>query len=1155
MKKIFKKFLRDIKGAATIFVTLLLVPAILVSGTAVDISSVYAAKAYVKDAEQLAANALLANYDDLIRDMYALYAVTADSAEMTAIVNAYLSETLFGDLAKTGGSDGEGRILFNNISAKGNVETVPKANLRNTDVLRKQIEEYVKFRAPEFFIENILDTIEKFTKFVPDFTAIILKMMLDQSVAVLYELYEQMYYKLLLNDVYIHDLAAEQDGALVVNPNPNNMEKPAGLEVELAKEINTQIGNLAVLAKKMDHEKENYINKKEEYEIKKEEYDNMTQGAENDYDFNRRKQEVKDKMDKAKTDMENAENDFNDAKNDAANKVGRAKLSALGQGLQVLAEVQRRGISLKNITDALINVRNEINMIVGWIPGGPAIRVTLDLLFPALLVNDIQWGYLDATRKEMTSGENIFYGKGKDHWVDVNGNLYVGGYLNNLSNLEDLLELIELQGCGIQSTIDKIRKILPFCSSALRGSENFPAIEKEIEKYENMLKPDNLSDQLRIIKEKVANPIDENSYFNRLGKYLQNPETVLPDGNKYKLSDLASAIENMALDNENPNVFNNIKNIPDGELLEVEPFFKTLAEPERFIRFGDDDTVLTLFVKLFDVYGMDSYYDYFKGQLEKFLTLLGSNLIDGLKELEKGIKYETEGEGMPGEVCNTLVSQSDGNRTDVKTSVDVLASCGAAGLDLAVSPIKLIGNFIRIFKGALEAITTFIPSLLDQNSDSLVSPGAMFGIAANPAAGYATAAFSLFSTAAVSVYNTHMFSCYTTEAGKDKSYTGYPFSPDANYMFGSEQEYVLFGYSDKSFFNDDTISWMNDITNMLGLTGKGNELNLQAAAGLLFIVRFVFNFTNSLIPWLSINEYLPAIEESTMGIGVVARIAIVYAESLLDVYKLRIGDKVPVVKLVDDHWTVGNLNKMGKELGEAATKLTFTIFKAFYKSYAQVKNPQDLNNQLRGWDTEKIYGSAQTLIVAAIAAKRNGFLISGNEKKAALETILNGIMATPAELVKKATFNDIDLSDGFKDEFFATETADYINKILNGEESEVLKDMTKDMAKDLIKQLVGKTYSDYLTAFMFFQSFMSMETVLNRTGDVIALNVGYMKSKQKPMTSAALEDLRKATTAFRFKTEAKMKLAFMSMPLSQKGVGGVIPVTELDISAQDDRGY
>lgn len=89
------RFLKNSKGAVTVIVTLLLIPSILVSGTAVDVARIYSAKSIVQDANSLGANAAMAQYNALLKDLYGLYGI--EDTKLQSMVNDYIKIALFGD--------------------------------------------------------------------------------------------------------------------------------------------------------------------------------------------------------------------------------------------------------------------------------------------------------------------------------------------------------------------------------------------------------------------------------------------------------------------------------------------------------------------------------------------------------------------------------------------------------------------------------------------------------------------------------------------------------------------------------------------------------------------------------------------------------------------------------------------------------------------------------------------------------------------------------------------------------------------------------------------------------------------------------------------------------------------------------------------------
>lgn len=143
------------KGAVTVFVTLMLIPAILITGTGVDLARLYAARSMTRDANQLAANALMANYNALLQDMYGLYAVIGSDDELTGMVDLYVKASLLGEdvtedqLSQFCLFDGEPKVAVSGEKPLSNVE-----------VLRRQIEEYSKYRVPVAVVSDILERLD-----------------------------------------------------------------------------------------------------------------------------------------------------------------------------------------------------------------------------------------------------------------------------------------------------------------------------------------------------------------------------------------------------------------------------------------------------------------------------------------------------------------------------------------------------------------------------------------------------------------------------------------------------------------------------------------------------------------------------------------------------------------------------------------------------------------------------------------------------------------------------------------------------------------------------------------------------------------------------------------------------------------------------------
>ena len=186
-----RKFINNTKGAVTVFVTMLLIPAMLISGTAVDLARIHTARSIIQDANQLAANSVLTQYNALLYDLYGLFGVAEDDPILAQLLDEYIKVSVFGDIGQDK-SMGTLQLFYgSNISLEDPIFMNNK-NLRNEDVLRRQIEEYMKFRGPVVIVKDILDLLGSST-FKEDTGVINDKLEIDSAIADIYEKYKELY--------------------------------------------------------------------------------------------------------------------------------------------------------------------------------------------------------------------------------------------------------------------------------------------------------------------------------------------------------------------------------------------------------------------------------------------------------------------------------------------------------------------------------------------------------------------------------------------------------------------------------------------------------------------------------------------------------------------------------------------------------------------------------------------------------------------------------------------------------------------------------------------------------------------------------------------------------------------------------------------------
>ncbi|MDR2571950.1 MAG: DUF5702 domain-containing protein [Oscillospiraceae bacterium] len=187
MRELFK----NSKGAVTVFVTLLLIPAILISGTAVDLARIHTARSIIQDGNQLAANSVLSQYNALLYDLYGVFAVAKDDPILGQLLDEYIAVSVFGE-KRQDRSFGTLQLFYGSNLYMDEVYFIEDMNLRNEYVLQRQIEEYMKFRGPVIIVKDLLELLGLST-FKEDSGVINDKLDIESAIADIYEKYRELY--------------------------------------------------------------------------------------------------------------------------------------------------------------------------------------------------------------------------------------------------------------------------------------------------------------------------------------------------------------------------------------------------------------------------------------------------------------------------------------------------------------------------------------------------------------------------------------------------------------------------------------------------------------------------------------------------------------------------------------------------------------------------------------------------------------------------------------------------------------------------------------------------------------------------------------------------------------------------------------------------
>ncbi len=235
------------RGAVTVLVTLLLIPAILITGTGVDLARIYTSRAVLQDADQLALNSVLADYNALLQDLYGLFGVTMEDEKLQELVNKYVEKTIF---AKDSSVTGNNLLrLFYGKDVKAELKSDEAQNLDDINQLRRQIEEYSKIRAPIVLANELLDRLDLFKKVTADAEIIDAKTDIEKELDKLDKYYKK-----------IFDLLKKLDGGEEVGV---SSEGAPGYKVEenaAVRKINDALSSVSSKLREMLRERDAYEN-------------------------------------------------------------------------------------------------------------------------------------------------------------------------------------------------------------------------------------------------------------------------------------------------------------------------------------------------------------------------------------------------------------------------------------------------------------------------------------------------------------------------------------------------------------------------------------------------------------------------------------------------------------------------------------------------------------------------------------------------------------------------------------------------------------------------------------------------------------------------------------------------------------------------------
>ncbi len=182
--KLKEKTKKRIRGSITVLLVIILLPMMTFSAMIADMSRLNMAKAMMSSAGDLAMNTALANYDTILKDVYGLFAMSQGKSqeELNQDIQDYFEKTMvqYGVVSEEEAGDYVGALLgdvgelvagvsdteFTDFLEVQNLDVtttgVEGSGLDNPEILRKQLVEYMKYRAPVELGMSFLDSLKIF---------------------------------------------------------------------------------------------------------------------------------------------------------------------------------------------------------------------------------------------------------------------------------------------------------------------------------------------------------------------------------------------------------------------------------------------------------------------------------------------------------------------------------------------------------------------------------------------------------------------------------------------------------------------------------------------------------------------------------------------------------------------------------------------------------------------------------------------------------------------------------------------------------------------------------------------------------------------------------------------------------------------------------
>lgn len=167
------KIFNDTKGAVSLFLVIVLLPTLSFAGVFIDLARTKIAEETVTSAADLALNTLLSNYDSDLKDYFGLFGSTQSTEDIISVAKQYFADCMISAGVDTSqayanaqsitdtffGEDDIRDMLQLSVDGDVKIEPVKNSALDNPAMLKKNVIEFMKYRAPVNAVADLFSNI------------------------------------------------------------------------------------------------------------------------------------------------------------------------------------------------------------------------------------------------------------------------------------------------------------------------------------------------------------------------------------------------------------------------------------------------------------------------------------------------------------------------------------------------------------------------------------------------------------------------------------------------------------------------------------------------------------------------------------------------------------------------------------------------------------------------------------------------------------------------------------------------------------------------------------------------------------------------------------------------------------------------------------